>query len=113
MGGGPFAAACYLKSMFQRTIAPGIEIRLFVPAEADTIFPVIERNRAWLREWLPWIDATHSAADIHDFIERSRAQFENRQGPQCGIWIDGSFGGSIGCHPIDWNNRACSIGGHF
>src|SRR5205814_493440 len=26
------------------------------------------------------------------------------------IWIGGEFAGAIGSHPIDWANRACSIG---
>jgi RimJ/RimL family protein N-acetyltransferase len=30
--------------------------------------------------------------------------------PNCGIWVDGGFAGSIGCHAIDWANRNCSLG---
>ena len=32
------------------------------------------------------------------------------RGPNAAIWIDGAFAGSVGCHPIDWPNRNCSIG---
>ena len=96
--------------MFRRTVAPGIEIRLFEPCDAEPIFAAVERNRAGLREWLPWVDLTRSPADVRDFIVRVQAQFAHNQGPQCGIWIDGAIAGSVGCHPIDWSNRNCSIG---
>ena len=71
---------------------------------------MVERNRAYLREWLPWVDFTTSAEDLRRFIMRVREQFDSGRGPQCGLWIDGAFAGSVGCHPIDWPNRNCSIG---
>src|SRR2546421_11228792 len=96
--------------MFQRTVAPGIDLRLFELHDDEAAFACVERNRAWLREWLPWVDLTHSAADVRSFITKVRAQFENNQGPQTVIWIDGELAGCVGCHPIDWANRSCSIG---
>jgi ribosomal-protein-serine acetyltransferase len=96
--------------MFARNVAPGIEIRLFELKDAEPVFAVVERNRDYLREWLPWVDYTASPEDLRRFIVRVREQFAGGRGPQCGIWIDGAFAGSIGCHPIDWPNRNCSIG---
>ena len=96
--------------MFARRVAPGIEIRLFEPRDAEPVFAVVERNRAYLREWLPWVDFTVSPAELRSFIVKVREQFASGRGPQCGVWIDGAFAGSVGCHPIDWANRNCSIG---
>ena len=96
--------------MFSRKVAPDIEIRLFELKDAETVFAVVERNRAYLREWLPWVDFTASADNIRNFIVRVREQFETGRGPQAGIWIRGEFAGSVGCHPIDWPNKNCSIG---
>src|SRR4051794_9009570 len=96
--------------MFSRKVAPGIEIRLFEPKEAEAVFAVVERNRTYLREWLPWVDVTQSAEDLRQFILKVREQFAAGRGPQCGIWIDGMIAGSLGCHPIDWPNRNCSVG---
>jgi ribosomal-protein-serine acetyltransferase len=96
--------------MFQRAVTPDIEIRQFQDPDADTIFAAVERNREYLRQWLPWVDRTRSPEDIRPFISRSAAQFDAGQGPNAGIWIAGSLAGGIGVHPIDWANRNCSIG---
>jgi ribosomal-protein-serine acetyltransferase len=96
--------------MFQLDVAPGIEMRLYRPEDAETVFAAVERNREWLRKWLPWVDTTHSPLDVMAFIKRVLKQFDDRQGPQCGIWVDGELHGGLGCHPIDWPNRNCSIG---
>jgi ribosomal-protein-serine acetyltransferase len=96
---------------FYRRVAPDLEIKLFQPGDAEAIFAMTERDRAYLREWLPWVDRTHSAADVRQFIaETALPQWRDNRGPQCGIWLDSALAGSIGCHPIDWLNRACSIG---
>jgi ribosomal-protein-serine acetyltransferase len=91
-------------------MAPGIEMRQFEPRDAETVFTVVDRNREHLRQWLPWVDRTHSPEDIRQFILRVRAQFEADQGPNAGVWVDGAFAGNLGCHPIDWRNRNCSLG---
>ncbi|MGD0668061.1 MAG: GNAT family protein [Bryobacteraceae bacterium] len=97
--------------LFRRTVAPGIEIKLLEPRDAEAVFAAADRDRAYLREWLPWVDRTHSAEDVRYFIEEVVGpQWADNRGPQCGIWVDGSLAGSVGCHPIDWANRACSVG---
>jgi ribosomal-protein-serine acetyltransferase len=97
--------------MFRRAVAPGIEIRLLEPRDAEAVFAAADRDRAYLEEWLPWVGRTHSAEDVRRFIEDVvTPQWADNRGPQCGIWIDRVLAGSIGCHPIDWANRTCSMG---
>ena len=96
--------------MFRRDVAPGISIRQFQPEDAEAVFAVVEGQRDYLRQWLPWVDRTRSAGDVRDFISRALAQFDAGQGPQAAIFVDGALRGSVGCHPIDWANRNCSIG---
>jgi ribosomal-protein-serine acetyltransferase len=96
---------------FRYTVAPGIELKLFAPEDAAVVYAAADRDRAYLRRWLPWVDRTHHAADVLHFIVNTVGpQWEEGRGPQCGIWVDGVFRGSVGCHPIDWANRSCSIG---
>lgn len=96
--------------MFHLDVAPGLELRQFEMRDAEALFAVADRNRAYLREWLPWVDKTHSAEEIRDFIAARLEQYEANQGPNAAIWVDGEIAGAIGCHPIDWANRHCSIG---
>lgn len=96
--------------MFRRTVGPGIEIRLFELRDAEPVFIAVERNREYLRKWLPWVDYTRRAEDVQLFISRVQLQFEANQGPQTGIWVNGEFRGSVGCHAIEWANRSSSIG---
>lgn len=97
--------------MFRRVVTAEIEIRLFEPADAEECYRVVERNRAYLREWLPWVDGTHSPADFRNFIETiAIPQYEAKQGPNCAIRVAGEVAGGIGCHVIDWANRHCSMG---
>jgi ribosomal-protein-serine acetyltransferase len=85
-------------------------MRQFEPGDAETVFAVVDHNREHLRRWLPWVDHSHSPEDIRQFIVRVQAQFEADQGPNTGVWVDGVFAGNVGCHPIDWANRSCSLG---
>ena len=78
--------------------------------DAEPAFAAVEHNREHLRQWLPWVDYTRTSADIRDFISRVQVQFDANQGPQVGIWVNGAFSGSLGCHAIDWANRSSSIG---
>lgn len=97
--------------MFHLSVSSEIELRLWNLAEADVCFAAVERNRASLREWLPWVDRTLSAEDIRNYIRTMVIpQFELDQGPNCSIWVAGQFAGGIGCHAIDWPNRNCSVG---
>jgi len=96
--------------MFVREVAPGIELRLFQPEDAEEVFAAVQRSREYLREWLPWVDFTESPHDIRSFIQRVHYQFEANQGPQAALRVEGKIAGSVGCHPIDWPNRHCGIG---
>jgi ribosomal-protein-serine acetyltransferase len=96
--------------MFVRKVAPNIEMRQFEVRDAEVVFTVADRNREYLRQWLPWVDQTYSAAQVKDFIIRTLAQYHANQGPNTGIWVGGQLAGSVGCHHIDWANRSCSLG---
>lgn len=96
--------------MFRRSVADNLELRQFMAEDAEPLFAEVERNREYLRHWLPWVDATTSSDVVLSFISRSEEQFEDGLGPNFGIWLEGALIGSIGCHPIDHANRRCSLG---
>jgi ribosomal-protein-serine acetyltransferase len=96
--------------MFLLRVADGLEIRQLAAAEAETVFAVVDRNREYLRQWLPWVDFTRTAADVTRFIAQAGAQWHSGLGPNAGIWLEDAFVGSIGCHTVDVADRSCCIG---
>jgi ribosomal-protein-serine acetyltransferase len=96
--------------MFRLTARPGVVLKLFEPGEAEAILAMVERNREYLRQGLPWLNETRTAAGIAQFIDRAEAQYAGQRRPKADIWRDGAFVGSVGCHPIDHANRHCRIG---
>src|SRR4030095_15691195 len=67
---------------WQLTSAPGIELRQLEPRDADALFRAVERNRGYLREWLPWVDQTVSTRELLLFFERGAQQLLVGRGRQ-------------------------------
>jgi ribosomal-protein-serine acetyltransferase len=74
------------------------------------IFEIVDRDRRYLSEFLPWVDMTHSSSDIAFFIRRSLEQYARNEGFHAGIVTEGRVCGFIGLKPIDWANRKVEIG---
>src|SRR5579871_2145540 len=96
--------------MFEKQILDGAWIRLLEARHAPEVFAVVDRERAYLREWLPWVDATTEVEDTANFIQGSLEQFARGEGMAAGIWVGAEFAGTIGTHKIDWLNRTVEIG---
>jgi ribosomal-protein-serine acetyltransferase len=45
-----------------------LELRQTMPEEAEEMFAVVDADREYLREWLPWLDNTNSPDDETVFI---------------------------------------------
>ena len=97
-------------AMFSRRIRDGVDLKLLEERHAEAAFAVVDRNRAYLREWLPWVDPTTSPEDTRAFIKTTLQQFANNEGFAAGIWCDGEYIGTIGFHKVDWLNRKVELG---
>jgi len=88
------------------------EIDLDIVDEGDAVdlYALTDRNREYLRRWLPWVDGTRSVADTRAFIERSREQVRLGQGFQACIRYRGELAGVIGFVYVDEANRRAEIG---
>jgi ribosomal-protein-serine acetyltransferase len=96
--------------MFCLTVDDEIELCLLEERHADELFALIEKNRAYLREWLPWLDVTTSPADNLNFIKSSREQFASNNGFQTAILYQVQLVGMTGFHRIDWANQSTTLG---
>lgn len=96
--------------MFRFKISDDLELRLFEERHADALFALSDQNRNYLREWLPWVDATRTVEDTRRFIRDALARYAANEGFSAGIWYRDWLAGGIGVHKIDWLNRNTSIG---
>jgi ribosomal-protein-serine acetyltransferase len=96
--------------MFRAMVRPDVELRLLEERHASAVFALIDRDRSYLREWLPFVDATVTEDATLSFIRFSLEQFAANEGFAAGIWSDGRFCGVIGTRKIDWTNRRVEIG---
>ena len=96
--------------MFSLTVDDDINLCLLEERQAEALFALVEENRIYLREWLPWLDDTASPDSVNSFIKASLEQFANHKGFQTGIVYRNQLAGVIGYHEINWADRATSIG---
>ncbi|MBD2021437.1 GNAT family N-acetyltransferase [Leptolyngbya sp. FACHB-36] len=87
--------------MFHVQVDSEIDLRLLQPRHAEPLFALVEQNRDYLREWLPWVDGTRSADDSEQFIQHSLQQFADGNGFSAGIWYRSELAGCIGFHDPD------------
>jgi ribosomal-protein-serine acetyltransferase len=96
--------------MFRALIREHVYLQLLEERHAAEVFSLIDQERAYLREWLPWVDATQSLDDTLSFIRASLEQFASQKGFACGIWRERTFCGVIGTAKLDMLNRKGEIG---
>jgi ribosomal-protein-serine acetyltransferase len=78
--------------------------------DAATLFALVDANRTYLRNWLPWLDGTRYESDTLAFIGRVvRDEEEGRVATRL-IEHEGALCGTIGFHAIDALNRKCEMG---
>ena len=78
--------------------------------DADELFELTDRNRPYLRHWLPWLDNITRPEDSRAFIRAAQAQGSQNNGTQLAIRLNGRITGIVGHHQIDWRNRLTSLG---
>lgn len=87
-----------------------IELRLVAEGDAPRIFQLTDRDRAYLREWLPWVDRTRTVADSEGFVQRSLDQMRRGEGFHASIECRGELAGIIGHVYLDPRDRRAEIG---
>ena len=91
-------------------ISEALELELLGLKHRDELYSLVDTNRAYLREWLPWLDANTSPDNTGSFLNSVIDQYESGEGPQYAVLYDTSMCGVCGFHQIDKGNRFGSIG---
>lgn len=79
-------------------------------SHSQELFHLINKNREYLREWLPWVDGVSSVEDTEIFISRTIEQNRMGLGTHHTVFSGGTAAGIVGFHPIDWSNRNAEVG---
>jgi ribosomal-protein-serine acetyltransferase len=91
-------------------VSNSIELRQLTRDDTEELTDLIDRNRTYLREWLPWLDNSTNITDTAQFIGRSVEQAEDENGLTLGMICSGRMAGVIGQHFVDSLNRRTEIG---
>jgi len=86
------------------------ELELISQSHADELFDLVDDNREYLKQWLPWLDNNRYFQNTIDFIKISQIQYERNETVQFALLYKGKVTGVVGFHRIDWLNRSTSIG---
>ncbi len=87
-----------------------IVLKLIDEQDADSIFKLIESNRVYLGNWLPWVDLSISVNDTKEYIRSSLKRYADNNGFDCVIFYYDQVIGQIGLHKIDHTSKSTSIG---
>lgn len=80
------------------------------PKDAPAVFAQIEKNRTYLKEWLPWLNYNTAVADSLQHIEQSIAKWNKKQALDLGIWYEEQFVGMVSLNTLDWQTKQTTIG---
>ena len=76
----------------------------------ETIFRAIDKDREYLKKWLPFVNQTLEISDTELFIQSVINQPDKKKDEIFCIWYKEEFAGLIGFKDIDWNNRKTELG---
>lgn len=95
---------------FSIPVREGLELRLRTQSDTEAFFEVIDRNRIYLRKWLPWLDESATVHDVREYITSELKLFQKKEGLDLGIWHHGQWVGGIGFHGWGGKSRETTIG---
>ena len=85
------------------------DLRRLEESDADELYRLIEANREYLAQWLPWAEALTLEGSI-EFIRTVRRQEASNDGFQAALVSEGSIVGMVGFHGVNWPHGSTTIG---
>jgi len=91
-------------------LSENITLRILKIIDAKELYTLVDRNRKYLREWLPWLDLNTTVEHSETFIKDVIHQPGKDNSFQCGVFYNGTLVGMCGFHPINNVNNSVAIG---
>jgi ribosomal-protein-serine acetyltransferase len=98
------------KARERHLAGPGLELRTWRMSDVPALFACVDRNRALLRQWMPWLDMTKSEAELEPFIRSCMDGYKSGSCYRLGVWVDGAIGGVVSLEEINTMHRRAKIG---
>jgi ribosomal-protein-serine acetyltransferase len=96
--------------LFSRATSVEFQLKLLEKSDAGPLFETINTNRAYIRQWLPWVDSTHNLQDSKAFVDDCLTKYTRGESVVNGIWCDGQMVGCIGINDITRFHQKASLG---
>ena len=87
-----------------------VTLRQLTEDDAEELFALVERDRAYLGRWLPWLPAVTSVDDEREFIRFSSRQWDARAQLDMRVVAGGRVVGCAGLTAKDPAARSAEIG---
>jgi ribosomal-protein-serine acetyltransferase len=85
-----------------------IQLRSYVPEDAEALFAAVNDSRSHLNPWLSWVSKTTRVEHSLQFIEQSLQQ--QKETLALGIFYDNILVGGIGMHNWDMDTKRAQLG---
>ena len=87
-----------------------ISLEFLEEIHAESLLNLVNANRSYLREWLPWVDHMQTVANFAYYINDTKKRATDKTDFGYAIIIDKNIVGRIGLHHINYPNRIAEIG---
>lgn len=95
---------------FSHRLDGAVTLRTLRAQDAAALYALIDGSRAYLREWLPFLDDAQDADSTHGFILEASRLADEQRGVVAGIWDRATLAGVISLTEINTRNRKAEIG---
>ena len=96
--------------MFYRELNQELKLAVIMPHFAEVLNSLVDRNREYLKEWLPWLDNTTEQKDAEKFIKMSVSQMAEGRGIVCVIVFQEKIVGVVSYNSIEKSTKTGDIG---
>jgi ribosomal-protein-serine acetyltransferase len=90
-------------------LSENCHLRLLTEADAEELYALVERNRAYLAEWMPWA-AEQTLQRTRQFLGASERRRTKGNGFEMGLVCDGRIVGAVGLASVDTVARSTAVG---
>ena len=95
--------------MLYRKINESLALSLLRPQHAPSLFELTDKNRTYLRKWLPWVDFTVHEEDTERFIKEQYAQYRENKALNVAIEFEQNIVGVIAYNQFDLDHAVYGL----